>query len=506
MKEVKMKNLKWCAAIMVIGCGSVYGGSTKTFEVKGKTVDRMGDNPLNMRTYSQKFTVTYPNAKVVKSAKLEKLPLYDGKKWAFSSRWDDNNKSNYQMRDLMNKYGYKGSFYLYSQFRGKGDWRQKHAKDMTEKGFSVCGHTMTHPKLPDLSKDKVFWEIAAIRLELEASTDYPVNSFAFSYGQFSKKDDSSVHKDIADALFRTGYHHNAYPWFVKKEAGLSKKAVSSVFNIRPGDRNTSVANFDRDINKAETSSWVNKSEPNMTMATHVWMKGKDWEAMEEGLKKYANRPDWWYCNQNEYAAYRYQFHHSKLEKVKQQGASVTYKLTLPNPQDLGESIPLSLRASGVVSVKGADCKLKTVNGKEILNVGHIKKYRLPKVIEALEMVDGKSISMTGDRKRSLPEIDALLSYDKAKNVLKLTAKNQSNKGIKNVQARVGLPLAFDGDDSWYQLGTIPAGKKRDFIFKLPEMKNDENYLSGKQFFFIQMDGKIAKKPVRIYAATKSEVK
>jgi len=46
------------------------------------------------------------------AASLEILPLYGGAEWAISSRWDDNIATDLKMRDVLEKHGYRGTFYL----------------------------------------------------------------------------------------------------------------------------------------------------------------------------------------------------------------------------------------------------------------------------------------------------------------------------------------------------------------------------------------------------------
>lgn len=82
----------------------------------------------------------------------------------------------------------------------------------------------------------------------------------------------------------------------------------------PGDRNTTLENFDRGIEQALKNPRL-RSQPNITMGVHAWQKGKDWEELEKGFAKYSGNPRWWYCTQNEYAAYRYEANHVRIRKT-----------------------------------------------------------------------------------------------------------------------------------------------------------------------------------------------
>lgn len=487
-------------------CAGLCAAATRNINVTGTTVDRKGENPLNLMTQTTEFTVSYADAGQAAAAKVEKLPLYNGKSWAFSTRWDDSNQAHYRMHELMTRYGYKGTFYLNSAYRGKvmPPFMPHFAKDLCKNGCSVGGHSMTHPRLAEIPRNAMFREVAKIRLELEAAADYPVNSFAFPYGNYRIASDPAAHSDIAEALFRTGYHHNTYSGFIKPEAGVSPNAVSCVFNILPGDRNTKAENFDRYIAKAQQNTDAQQQNPCMTLGIHVWMKGKDWDEMEAGLKKYAANPDWWYCNQNEYAAYRYRFFHSVLEKVRQDGNKVTYRLTLPSARYAGAAVPLTFAAPGAVSVNGKDCELVKSGNRTLIDVGSASAAVLPQKIDALETVDGRAISLAPDGKRDLPELTMFLYYDAKAGTLTLKAENSGTTAAEHLTARLGLPLAYPGDDHNFELGELAPGSSSSYVFKLPELRHDPVYAADKQFFFVQTDFDLAGIPARIYAATESE--
>ena len=66
------------------------------------------------------------------------------------------------------------------------------------------------------------------------------------------------------------------------------------------------------------------------------------------------RPRWWYCNQGEYAAYRHQFLHTKLERRVDPGSpeELVIVLSRPGPADLNDPVPLTFEVEGEGGVSG----------------------------------------------------------------------------------------------------------------------------------------------------------
>ena len=114
-----------------------------------------------------------------------------------------------------------------------------------------------------------------------------------------------VRLDIADVLMRSGFYHVANGRFTH---GL--ELAMPVSWILPADGrpiDDAFATFLR--NKS-----IKKANPNISFDMHVWYRTPEaWRNFEAQLDKYGRNPKWWYCNQNEYAAYRYQFLNTKVE-------------------------------------------------------------------------------------------------------------------------------------------------------------------------------------------------
>ena len=84
--------------------------------------------------YEVQIAVSCDSEQAAEKAKLNFLPLPPGKNVAFSCRWDDNNPSDIRMKKLMQKYGYKGTFYLLIP---KGKFKKNVMPELHKDGFTI---------------------------------------------------------------------------------------------------------------------------------------------------------------------------------------------------------------------------------------------------------------------------------------------------------------------------------------------------------------------------------
>jgi len=491
------------------------GITTAPFEIIAeKDIPKIEEklNPLNFRMASLEFSVKYSNPEEAKKAELIKMPLPNGKKWAFSMRWDDNNRKNFRMHDLMTKYGYKGAFYLYSNYRAspKGmNYGAQDAKKLCSGGSVIGGHSMTHPNMPSISKNKMFYEVAAIKIEREKDSNTPVIAFAFPGGAFRSKTIASAWTDIGEALMRCGYHHNCYPVFVNPNKGISQKAVSTVQWLEPGDRKANPKNFDKQLQTILTNPARQKRNPNITWGIHVWLDDEGWKNAENIMKKYRMRKDWWYCSPNDYAAYRYLFYHSTLKKIAQDGSVCRYQLTYLWNTDLGANVPLSFK---VKNTTAKNCRsnfgiaeIKTIsNCGQIINIYQPVVRQIPKLIDASENINNDSFIKYKQSAKFL-ELKAWLTYDCQKEKLQLIVKNSGTKAVKNIFLKVWTPLRYQAIPQWLKLGNLNSaqGLTRDIPLKVE--KKSQEYNSGCAYFVVQMDFLYNGYPARYYVTVRENV-
>ncbi len=110
-----------------------------------------------MEDYGQRVTVTFATDEAARRARVRVAPLLGDRAWAVTCRWDDKNEADLQMRDVMAAHGYRGDFYLNAPNRGLG---ADVARRLLEGGNRIGGHSMTHPYLPYVSRNRLFWDEA----------------------------------------------------------------------------------------------------------------------------------------------------------------------------------------------------------------------------------------------------------------------------------------------------------------------------------------------------------
>lgn len=128
---------------------------------------------------------------------------------------DDGFSDNYHlMLPLLKKYGFKAVVYVvtgesFNRWDVEADenpdkpfklMTKDEIKAMADSGFiEIGGHTLTHPKLSQLSVEEQRHEILENKIQLESIIGKPLTSFAYPYGDHNQKT-----KDIA---LEVGYQY-----------------------------------------------------------------------------------------------------------------------------------------------------------------------------------------------------------------------------------------------------------------------------------------------------------
>lgn len=108
-----------------------------------------------------------------------------GRRKALSMSYDDGTIHDRRLVDIFNKHDIRGTFHLNS---GNLDCDGiLHSDEVTAlyAGHEVAAHSVTHPALPHLTRERVLHEIIEDRRALEQLVGYPVRGFAYPGGDFS---------------------------------------------------------------------------------------------------------------------------------------------------------------------------------------------------------------------------------------------------------------------------------------------------------------------------------
>lgn len=113
--------------------------------------------------------------------------------------FDDGWKDQYtEAFPLLKKHHFTATFFIITGSVGHSaylSWEQ--IKEMAEAGMDIQSHTLNHPRLPVLSKDKALHEILDSKKELESRLNKPVTILAYPYGLYDQ--------DVIDITQQSGY-------------------------------------------------------------------------------------------------------------------------------------------------------------------------------------------------------------------------------------------------------------------------------------------------------------
>jgi peptidoglycan/xylan/chitin deacetylase (PgdA/CDA1 family) len=103
--------------------------------------------------------------------------------------FDDGWENQYQNAlPVLKKYNFPATFFVVVNYIGKKnfmDWQQ--LKEILKLGGEIGSHTLNHPHLLNLSEVQLKKEIQKSKIILEEKLGYPINIFAYPYGEFNSK-------------------------------------------------------------------------------------------------------------------------------------------------------------------------------------------------------------------------------------------------------------------------------------------------------------------------------
>ena len=467
---------------------------------------RKAPNPFGLRMYEQEFSIVCADNAAARRVELDICPLFNNAQWAFSGRWDDDNVRHPEMKELMRKYGCKATFYL-NTYPGDGPfviskYFMTTAPLLAKDGFSIGAHTLHHPNLSMVDKNQLFREIAADRVYLEYAVGKPVNSFAFPGSDFGQSKTAGVRIDIAEALIRAGFLHTVTGDFTREEIGSRSILVESVNLIDPGDENPDSARFDSFVKWYTGTDMLKTACPNMTVGIHVWHKPGGLEKLGQCLERYAHNRDWWYCNQNEYAAYRYQYKAGSLGKVKVLDNVAFFRLRRPCGADMGDDVPLSLKVKNaqISAVASGAAKNDIVRHDDttIINVYQYPRMSVPVVIDMYENRGNlqQAQAVTAGR---LPGVQFFIQIDEKTGVINFNGQNNSAQACGSIILTVRVPLRYKQSGQRIEFGTLNTSEKRSAVIPLGAQNKGADYQAGNPYYIVQADFVYDGRPVRFYA-------
>ncbi|MCI0638868.1 MAG: NEW3 domain-containing protein [Gemmataceae bacterium] len=409
---------------------------------------------------------------------------------------DDSNLNNLRVAEVMAQFGQKGTFYL----NDPHNWWQDSIdtgvivprerfleipRRLLNGGNSVGGHTLNHEMLPAMSKNVAFHEIMGVRVALEVAAASPVSSFVYPFvfyqSELRQGDDRA---DLEDMLRRSGFYQLAEHRYNKDwDSGLQ----DGLFIILDGS--TSNGKYSESV---LTQPRCDDDRPLFLVTMHAWVKqwgGPEFPKLADIYRKWSGRKDWWYCNQNEYAAYRYQALHSRLH-ITVEDNLLQAVLTRPNPLDLNDWTPLTLRVEGVdkddvVSVEspGAVVERVDLGASPVFDIFHGQEHGAVEVYA--ETVNAGNADQLDEVTSRTEGLRALL-YRKG-HVLTLALRNDGTQALQDIRVTFRLPLRWTEGVVRKQVGTLAAGASAKLAVTLTERTDPEHYSDGVEYDVAQVD-------------------
>ncbi|MCQ2403880.1 MAG: polysaccharide deacetylase family protein [Lentisphaeria bacterium] len=427
-------------------------------------------NPLGLRSYEQRFTMTFATQEEARAAKVALMPLPDGCELAFSARWDDTTVAHRRTHEVMKRNDIKGTFFENSPRWFKEDEREEHYRILREGGCSFGVHTMTHPFMNLRDANTIFWEYMRSRVLVETGTHSQATTTVMPYTRWNNSADAQTALDIGRAIQATGLigSPDVFCPYGEAELGLAKNTLAMGFLLRPGDTDP-----DYDLAQTQLSGYLEnpvlKDNPDISMSMHSWHTDDGLVTLDRIFASMAHNPKWWYCNQNEYAAYRYEFRHDQVEKFVQ-GNTATFVVTRVSPAELGASVPLSLQLTGAAPTALSGIE-KT---GDFYRLPHAAEFGCP-VVFGLADEDGKCTE--------IPGVTAKLAHAE-KGVWTLTLEN-SGAALENVDVIFRFGPAWEHLTLRGHQNTVADGAV--FTAVQEHRREGKGYQWGAPYYVAQID-------------------
>ncbi|HUT83988.1 MAG TPA: polysaccharide deacetylase family protein [Thermodesulfobacteriota bacterium] len=100
-----------------------------------------------------------------------------------TTSWDDGNALDLRLAELLNTYGVKGTFYIPKKGRDRS-LSDEEVKRISDAGFEIGAHTLTHRELTTLSLAEAKEEIRGSKAYLEDLLGREVKMFCFPRGKY----------------------------------------------------------------------------------------------------------------------------------------------------------------------------------------------------------------------------------------------------------------------------------------------------------------------------------
>ncbi|MBQ6534814.1 MAG: hypothetical protein IJI37_06540, partial [Opitutales bacterium] len=243
---------------------------------------------------------------------------------------------------------------------------------------------------------------------------------------------------IGHSIINSGYRANPEPREeFKKRYAIAKSPVLPSFTFSVGDRDPKRDVFLERM-KIARERIKDGADPHITLGIHSW---QDDEARAR-LGKYIDEVksgEFWYCNENDYAAYRTQTLHAKIKKFGVSGKTAVFELRRPPATTLGSDIPLSIvfgKAPKAVFL--GKTQIMPENGE--YKIAHYENWKTPKKIDLINF--SKSAGQMLESKK-FPGLEFAFSFDREAGRIFLSAGGPGFSKVSGFRAKWVVPPFYE---------------------------------------------------------------
>lgn len=454
-------------------------------------------------SYDQTVTVEFASADQAQKAELTALEMPVGKKIAVGSRWDDTNYDHLFMAKTLSAHGWKGTFLLN---RLDSNYVNRIVKVIKETGSSVGAHTIHHPHLETVPVNELFYEIMANRIDIEAQTDLCVTIFTFPFGMRSPAGAISTSADQAQALIRAGIYGGPEYLGMDQRLGVKPEEFICPYLFNANDKDPNAEQFAKMFKHGLDLVKNNKinAGPCLILGVHSWQRKvhKDgFDRLGKILATESNKPEYWYCNSNEYTAWRLAFLNNKIVKKSTDGTKVTFTISRIAPCDLGALVDMGLKISPCPQAVNTKDQSVSFNADGEFMLANSSDYVLPQRIGRIDNSDNGNEKSDALLSKKIPNCRFGIRFDQAKNSLECSFANIGNKDLTDLNFTFRLPLQWEKGCHYKTAASLKSRKSISFSIPLGTVTTGDKFRQKDLFIAGQCDFRCEDQQLRLHSTT-----
>ncbi|MGN0854284.1 MAG: hypothetical protein ACI4R9_02045 [Kiritimatiellia bacterium] len=297
-------------------------------------------------TRAEIVTAEFASADEAERAQIAIAPLPEGRKLAFTSRWDDSTWPHIQRAEMFQRTGVTPMFFL----NGDLKFYREAVPQLKRLGARFGNHTLDHPFLMESGVNRMFRQVLENKIRLECFTDMPNTSFVIPFNWNCSLEPTRAAK-LAKILVDAGiFVSSDWPLAATEQPA---SAWMPGFTFKGNDNQPNDGEFYHNLSNAVADVAQNPDYPKITFGIHSWCKPEGLLVQEKWLRQICaeHGDDWWITDDAHYGAYRYEFWHAKTRKLGVKGRTAVFEVQRHDPAFLGEVQPLTYVFGAAKAVK-----------------------------------------------------------------------------------------------------------------------------------------------------------